>query len=132
MANSISRDDRRVLLWLIFFYRHARMEPTIVAELPKAKNGEVAAGEEGVVINVKKGSDGGAQVLKASGDPFHAIRSNGVLNRGLRPQRARKRIAKIRSDTGEPSVKTREITRVREAASAALNEDQQILVAVQQ
>ncbi len=32
-----------VLLLLIFFIVTARMEPKIVAELPKAKNGDVAA-----------------------------------------------------------------------------------------
>lgn len=122
-----------VLLLLIFFIVTARMEPTIVAELPKAKNGEVAAGEEGVVINVKQGSDGGAQVLKASGDPFPrdpdqmATEIEAYVRNGL--ENESRKFVLIR---GEPSVKTREITRVREAASAALNEDQQILVAVQQ
>lgn len=122
-----------VLLLLIFFIVTARMEPTIVAELPKAKNGDVAAGEEGVVINVKHSPEGTAEVLRANGVAFPAdpeqmsaeiaeyVR-NGIENE-------QRKFVLIR---GEPSVKTREMTRVREAASEGLGEDQQILIAVQQ
>ena len=61
-----------VLLLLIFFIVTARMEPTIVSELPKAKNGDVAAGEEGVVINVKQSADGQAQVIRPNKVAFSA------------------------------------------------------------
>ncbi len=122
-----------VLLLLIFFIVTARMEPTIVAELPKAKNGDVAAGEEGVVINVKQSAQGIAEVIRANNVAFSAdpelmaseiaeyVR-NGIENE-------QRKFVLIR---GEPSVKTRDMTRVRIAASEGLGEDQQILIAVQQ
>jgi biopolymer transport protein ExbD len=122
-----------VLLLLIFFIVTARMEPTIVAELPKAKNGDVAAGEEGVVINVKQSAQGIAEVIRANNVAFSAdpelmaseiaeyVR-NGIENE-------QRKFVLIR---GEPSVKTRDMTRVRVAASEGLGEDQQILIAVQQ
>jgi len=122
-----------VLLLLIFFIVTARMEPTIVAELPKAKNGDVAAGEEGVVINVKQSAQGVAEVIRSNNVAFSTdpelmaseiaeyVR-NGVENE-------QRKFVLIR---GEPSVKTRDMTRVRVAASEGLGEDQQILIAVQQ
>jgi biopolymer transport protein ExbD len=122
-----------VLLLLIFFIVTARMEPTIVAELPKAKHGDVAAGEEGVVVNVKQSSDGKVEVIRANGTAFAAdpeqmaIEVAEYVRDGIENQQ--RKFVLIR---GEPAVKTREMTRVREAASEGLGEDQQILIAVQQ
>jgi biopolymer transport protein ExbD len=122
-----------VLLLLIFFIVTARMEPTIVAELPKAKHGDVAAGEEGVVVNVKQSPDGKVEVIRANGvafasDPDQMATEVEEYVRNAIENEQRKFVL-IR---GEPTVKTREMTRVREAASAGLGEDQQILIAVQQ
>lgn len=123
-----------VLLLLIFFIVTARMEPTIVSELPKAKNGDVAAGEEGVVINVKQSADGQAQVIRPnkvafSADPeLMASEIAEYVRNGI--ENENRKFVLIR---GEPSVKTRDMTRIRIAASEGLtSEDQQILVAVQQ
>ena len=122
-----------VFILLIFFIVTARMEPTIVAELPKAKNGDVAAGEEGVVVNVKQGADGKVEVIRSNGvafasDPDQMATEVEEYVRNAVENEQRKFVL-IR---GEPAVKTREMTRVRVAASAGLNEDQQILIAVQQ
>jgi biopolymer transport protein ExbD len=122
-----------VLLLLIFFIVTARMEPTIVAELPKAKHGDVAAGEEGVVVNVKQSADGKVEVIRSNGiafasDPDQMATEVEEYVRNAIENEQRKFVL-IR---GEPAVKTREMTRVRVAASAGLNEDQQVLIAVQQ
>jgi biopolymer transport protein ExbD len=122
-----------VLLLLIFFIVTARMEPTIVAELPKAKNGDVAAGEEGVVVNVKQSPDGKVEVIRANGTAFSsdpeqmATEVEDYVRNAI--ENEQRKFVLIR---GEPAVKTREMTRVRVAASAGLGEDQQILIAVQQ
>ncbi len=85
------------------------------------------------MINVKQTAEGGVQVIRANNVAFPAdpeqmasevaeyVR-NGIENE-------RRKFVLIR---GEPSVKTRDMTRVREAASEGLGEDQQILIAVQQ
>ena len=122
-----------VLLLLIFFIVTARMEPTIVAELPKAKNGDVAAGEEGVVVNVKQSPDGKVEVIRANGTAFSpdpeqmATEVEEYVRNAI--ENEQRKFVLIR---GEPAVKTREMTRVRVAASAGMAEDQQILIAVQQ
>jgi biopolymer transport protein ExbD len=122
-----------VLLLLIFFIVTARMEPKIVAELPKAKNGDVASGEDAIVLHVKRSSDGNMQVYGNDGKRFTGANEqieqeiedyvrNGVENQ-------KRTFVLIR---GEPRVKTGEMARVRQAASRGMNEDQQILIAVQQ
>ncbi|MFO1066712.1 MAG: biopolymer transporter ExbD [Pirellulales bacterium] len=122
-----------VLLLLIFFIVTARMEPKIVAELPKAKNGDVAAGEEGVIIHVKRSVDGVMQVFRNDGTKFQGEGEQieqdieDYVRQGIETEN--RQFVLIR---GEPSVKTRDMARIREAASRGLGEDQQILIAVQQ
>ncbi|MDX1928209.1 MAG: biopolymer transporter ExbD [Pirellulaceae bacterium] len=122
-----------VLLLLIFFIVTARMEPKIVSELPKAKNGDVAAGEEGVVINVKQTADGKVEVIRSNNTAFSsdpeqmAIEVEEYVRNAV--ENEQRKFVLIR---GEPAVKTRDMTKVRVAASAGLNEDQQVLIAVQQ
>lgn len=123
-----------VLLLLIFFIVTARMEPKLVSELPKAKNGEVAAGEEGITLYVKRSVDGVMKVFREDAQPFATDNLEQLqqdiedyVRQGIETNR--KSFVLIR---GEPGVKTREMAVIREAASRGLNEDQQILVAVQQ
>lgn len=122
-----------VLLLLIFFIVTARMEPKIVSELPKAKNGDVAAGEEAIVLHVKKGGDGAMQVYRNDGKQFSGALEQieqdieDYVRQGIETEN--RQFVLIR---GEPSVKTGDMARVRVAASRGLNEDQQIMIAVQQ
>lgn len=122
-----------VLLLLIFFIVTARMEPKIVSELPKAKNGDVAAGEEAIVLHVKRAGDGTMQVYGGDGKRFNgAIEQieqdiEDYVRRGV--ENEKRNFVLIR---GEPKVKTGDMSRVRIAASRGLNEDQQIMIAVQQ
>lgn len=122
-----------VLLLLIFFIVTARMEPKIVSELPKAKNGDVAAGEEAIVIHVKRGGDGAMQVFRNDGRQFTGGMEQmeqdieDYVRNGVETEN--RVFVLIR---GEPKVKTGDMSRVRVAASRGLNEDQQILIAVQQ
>ncbi len=122
-----------VLLLLIFFIVTARMEPKIVSELPKAKNGDVAAAEDGIVIFVKRTGDGAMQVFRADGRQFTGAMEQ--IEQDIEEyvrnaiESEKREFVLIR---GEPRVKTGDMAKVRVAASRGLNEDQQILIAVQQ
>lgn len=119
-----------VLLLLIFFIVTARMEPKIVNELPKAKNGDVVAAEDGCVIFVKRTGDGSMQVFRADGRQFTGAMEQIEQDIEEYVRNADKReFVLIR---GEPRVKTGDMAKVRVAASRGLDEDQQIMIAVQQ
>jgi len=122
-----------VLLLLIFFMVSARMAPQNVAVLPKAKNGEMAAIHDAVVLCIKpRGIADPAAVSTFQGKPF----SND-------PEQQSAEIAEYISEAfqdekkkylliqGEPSVRTSEIVRVQRAAASVMNPEYDIMIAVE-
>jgi biopolymer transport protein ExbD len=122
-----------VLLLLIFFMVSARMAPQNVAVLPKAKNGEMAAIHDAVVLCIKsRGTADTAAVSTFKGKPF----SND-------PDQQSAEIAEYISEAfqdekkkylliqGEPSVRTSEIIRIQRAAASVMNPEYDIMIAVE-
>ncbi len=121
-----------VLLLLIFFMVSARMAPQNVVKLPSAKNGDMAAMHDAVVLVVKPGSSEAALVSTPSGRKFSVDQevqsaeiAEYVENAFLD---ARKKYVLIQ---GEPRVLTSEMMRVQQAAGSVLNPGQEILIAVE-
>ncbi len=121
-----------VLLLLIFFMVSARMAPQNVVKLPSAKNGDMAAMHDAVVLVVKANSTDVALVSTPSGRKFSVDQevqsaeiAEYVENAFLD---ARKKYVLIQ---GEPRVLTSEMMRVQQAAGSVLNIGQEILIAVE-
>jgi biopolymer transport protein ExbD len=120
-----------VLLLLIFFMVSARMAPQNVATLPKAKNGDIAAMHDAVVLVVKAGSDT-ASVSTQAGKKFSFDKETQSAEIAeyvdLAFQDIRKKYVLIQ---GEPKVLTSEMMRIQQAVGTVLAAGKEILIAVE-
>jgi biopolymer transport protein ExbD len=123
-----------VLLLLIFFMVSARMAPQNVAKLPKAKNGDIAAMHDAVVLIVKSGSDS-ASVSTLAGRKFSSdkdVQSAEIAEYvEVAFQDIRKKYVLIQ---GEPKVLTSEMMRIQQAVGNVLNalgSGKEIMIAVE-
>lgn len=120
-----------VLLLLIFFMVSARMAPQNVAKLPKAKNGDIAAMHDAVVLIVKSGSDAAA-VSTLAGRKFsndRDVQSDEIAEYvGNAFQDIRKKYVLIQ---GEPKVLTSEMMRIQQAVGNVLLPGKEIMIAVE-
>ncbi len=120
-----------VLLLLIFFMVSARMAPQNVAKLPKAKNGDIAAMHDAVVLVVKSGADA-ASVSTLAGRKFSSDRD--VQSAEIAEyvevafQDIRKKYVLIQ---GEPKVLTSEMMRIQQAVGNVLGAGKEIMIAVE-
>lgn len=121
-----------VFLLLIFFIVTSRMQPEQVTDLPKARHGEGVASKQWIVINVKRGVGDAAEVSKKDGSNFSSDKEEqgqqieDYVKEGLEQGM---KLVVIRA---EGSVRTGEISRLRTAISNALEEGQEINIAVQE
>jgi len=120
-----------VLLLLIFFMVSARMAPQNVAKLPKAKNGDMAAMHDAVVLVVRPGVDA-ASVSTLAGRKFSSDRDDQSSEIAeyveLSFQDIRKKYVLIQ---GEPRVLTSEMMRIQQAVGSVLSPGKEIMIAVE-
>lgn len=121
-----------VLLLLIFFMVSARMAPQNVAQLPKAKHGEMAAMHDAVVLVIRQGSADVASVSTPSGRKFSAeqeLQSAEIAEYVETSfQDPKKKYVLIQ---GEPRVITSEMIRIQIAVGSVLSPEQEIMIAVE-
>jgi biopolymer transport protein ExbD len=121
-----------VLLLLIFFMVSARMAPQNTAKLPKAKNGDIAAMHDAVVLVVKAGTGEVASVSTPAGKRFStdAETQSGEIAEYVESslQDPRKKYVLIQ---GEPRVLTSEIVRIQIAVGSVLTPEKEIMIAVE-
>ena len=121
-----------VLLLLIFFMVSARMAPQNVVKLPNAKNGDMAALHDAVVLVVRPGSSDAALVSTPSGRKFSTDQEVQTAEIAEYVENAfqdiRKKYVLIQ---GEPRVLTSEMMRVQQAIGTVLNPGQEIMIAVE-
>jgi biopolymer transport protein ExbD len=121
-----------VFLLLIFFVVTSKMQPQQVTDLPKARHGEGIASKQWIVLNVKRSGGDVADITRKDGSAFSSDKEEQAqqiedyvkegLDQGMK-------LVVIRA---EGAVKTGEISRIRTAISAALEEGQEINIAVQE
>ncbi len=121
-----------VFLLLIFFVVTSKMQPQQVTDLPKARHGEGIASKQWIVLNVKRGPGDAADISRKDGSSFSSDKEEQAqqiedyvkagLDEGLK-------LVVIRA---EGSVRTGDISRIRTAVSAALEDGQEINIAVQE
>ena len=121
-----------VLLLLIFFMVSARMAPQNLVKLPNAKNGDMAAMHDAVVLVMKAGFSEGAMVSTPEGRKFSVdqeVQSAEIAEYvGNAFLDTRKKYVLIQ---GEPRVLTSEMMRVQEAVGSVLSPGQEIMIAVE-
>ena len=121
-----------VLLLLIFFMVSARMAPQNTVKLPAAKNGDMAAMHDAVVLVVRAGSSDSVAVSTLAGRKFSADKEVQGAEIAefveLEFQDVSKKYVLIQ---GEPRVVTSEMMRVQLAVASVLNAGQEILIAVE-
>ena len=122
-----------VLLLLIFFMVSARMAPQNAAVLPAAKNGEMAAVHDAVVLIVKsRGAGEKALVSTREGRTFSTDADQQSEEIAEFVEDAfldeRKKYLLIQ---GEPAVLTSEMVRIQLAAASVMNPDHDIMIAVE-
>jgi hypothetical protein len=110
----------------------ARMSPQNAAVLPKAKNGDMAAMHDAVVLVVKAGTGEVATVSTPLGQKFSMdedVQSAEIAEYiEVSLQNPKKKYVLIQ---GEPRVKTSQIVRVQMAVGSVIPPDQEILIAVE-
>ena len=120
-----------VLLLLIFFMVSARMAPQNVAKLPKAKNGDMAAMHDAVVLVVRPGVDA-ASVSTLAGRKFSSDRDDQSSEIAEYVENSfqdiRKKYVLIQ---GEPRVLTSEMMRIQQAVGSVLSPGKEIMIAVE-
>jgi len=120
-----------VLLLLIFFMVSARMAPQNVAKLPKAKNGDMAAMHDAVVLVVRPGVDA-ASVSTLAGRKFSSDRDDQSAEIAEYVENSfqdiRKKYVLIQ---GEPRVLTSEMMRIQQAVGSVLGPGKEIMIAVE-
>jgi len=120
-----------VLLLLIFFMVSARMAPQNVAKLPKAKNGDMAALHDAVVLVVRPGADA-ASVSTLAGRKFSSDRDDQSSEIAEYVENSfqdiRKKYVLIQ---GEPRVLTSEMMRIQQAVGSVLGAGKEIMIAVE-
>lgn len=120
-----------VLLLLIFFMVSARMAPQNVAKLPKAKNGDMAALHDAVVLVVRPGADS-ASVSTLAGRKFSSDRDDQSSEIAEYVENSfqdiRKKYVLIQ---GEPRVLTSEMMRIQQAVGSVLGPGKEIMIAVE-
>ena len=121
-----------VLLLLIFFMVSARMAPQNTVKLPAAKNGDMAAMHDAVVLVIRASGTDSVAVSTPAGRKFSSDKevqdaeiAEYVLNEF---QDIRKKYVLIQ---GEPRVLTSEMMRVQLAVASALTPGQEIMIAVE-
>lgn len=121
-----------VLLLLIFFMVSARMAPQNVVKLPIAKNGDMAAMHDAIVLVVKPGSSDVAFVSTPTGRKFSTDQEVQSAEIAEYVENAfhdvKKKYVLIQ---GEPTVLTSEMMRVQQAVGSVLNPGQDIMIAVE-
>ncbi len=121
-----------VLLLLIFFMVSARMSPQNTVKLPAAKNGDMAAMHDAIVLVVRAGATDSAAVTTVGGRKFSAdkeVQSAEIAEYVEQEfQDIRKKYVLIQ---GEPRVVTSEMMRVQLAVASVLSPGQEILIAVE-
>ena len=121
-----------VLLLLIFFMVSARMAPQNTVKLPAAKNGDMAAMHDAVVLVIRASGSDSVDVSTVAGRKFSSDKdvqgaeiAEYVENEF---QDIRKKYVLIQ---GEPRVLTSEMMRVQLAVGSVLNPGQEIMIAVE-
>ena len=121
-----------VFLLLIFFVVTSKMQPQQVTDLPKARHGEGIASKQWITLNVKRGGGDIPEITRKDGFAFSSDREEQAqqiedyvkegLDQGMK-------LVVIRAEGG---VKTGDISRIRAAISEALEDGQEINIAVQE
>ena len=121
-----------VLLLLIFFMVSARMAPQNTVKLPTAKNGDMAAMYDAVVLVMRAGVSDSVAVSTASGRKFSTDKDVQEAEIAeyveLELQDLRKKYVLIQA---EPRVLTSEMMRVQLVLASVLNPGQEIMIAVE-
>ena len=121
-----------VFLLLIFFVVTSKMQPQQVTDLPKARHGEGIASKQWITLNVKRGGGDIPEITRKDGSALSSDREEQAqqiedyvkegLDQGMK-------LVVIRAEGG---VKTGDISRIRAAISEALEDGQEINIAVQE
>jgi biopolymer transport protein ExbD len=121
-----------VFLLLIFFVVTSKMQPQQVTDLPKARHGEGIASKQWIVINVKRGDGDAAEVSRKDGSAFSSDKDEQAQQIEDYVKEGIDQGMKLVVIRAEGSVKTGEISRIRTAVSASLEEGEEINIAVQE
>lgn len=121
-----------VFLLLIFFIVTSKMQPQQVTDLPKARHGEGVASKQWIVINVKRGVGDAAEVSRKDGSNFSSDKEEQNQQIEEYVKEGLEQGMKLVVIRAEGAVRTGEISRLRSAISNALEEGQEINIAVQE
>lgn len=121
-----------VFLLLIFFIVTSKMQPEQVTDLPKARHGEGIASKQWIVLNVKRGAGDDAEVTRKDGSSFSNDKEEQNQQVEDYVKEGIEQGMKLVVIKAEGGVRTGEISRLRTAISGALEEGQEINIAVQE
>ena len=121
-----------VFLLLIFFIVTSKMQPEQVTDLPKARHGEGIASKQWIVVNVKRGAGDDAEVTRKEGSSFSNDKEEQNQQVEDYVKEGIEQGMKLVVIKAEGGVRTGEISRLRTAISGALEEGQEINIAVQE
>jgi len=121
-----------VFLLLIFFVVTSKMQPEQVTDLPKARHGEGVASKQWIVLNVKRGTSDTAEITRKDGSSFSSDKIEQSQQIEDYVKEGLEQGMKLVVIRAEGAVRTGEISRIRTAISAALEEGQEINIAVQE
>lgn len=121
-----------VFLLLIFFIVTSKMQPQQVTDLPKARHGEGIASKQWIVVNVKRGPGDDAEVSRKDGSNFSSDKEEQNQQIEEYVKEGMEQGMKLVVIRAEGAVRTGEISRLRTAISSALEEGQEINIAVQE
>jgi biopolymer transport protein ExbD len=121
-----------VFLLLIFFIVTSKMQPEQVTDLPKARHGEGIASKQWIVVNVKRGAGDDAEVTRKDGSSFSNDKEEQNQQVEDYVKEGIEQGMKLVVIKAEGGVRTGEISRLRTAISGALEEGQEINIAVQE
>lgn len=121
-----------VFLLLIFFIVTSKMQPQQVTDLPKARHGEGVASKQWIVINAKRGVGDAAEVSRKDGSNFSSDKEEQNQQIEEYVKEGLEQGMKLVVIRAEGAVRTGEISRLRSAISNALEEGQEINIAVQE